>query len=435
MQLNEYRVLLGVSAGIAGYKAAELVRLLQTSGCDVQVIMTKRATHFIGAETFRGLTQHPVGIDEFHDEVLEPISHIHYARDNELFVIAPATADIIAKLACGIADDLLSTTALVYDPERIVVAPAMNTHMYENPAVQANLKLLAERGVKIIEPEFGRLACGTSGKGKLAEPSQIARSCLSILTKKTQISVSSQLESKRVLITLGPTHEPLDAVRYIGNKSSGKMGLSLSRRALEYGAELHVIHGPLAPGLLESYLGNPRDKLQCYPLVTAQEMYDQTMELLNTYSFDFIICTAAVADFRPEVCCKGKIKKGDLDIFELKLVRNPDILAELSRKKQEGRLNSYLVGFAAETSHIETYSEEKIRKKPVDALVVNDVSCDTVGFGSNDNAAFVLSIRKGSEGFELCRLGKFGLMSKDDLAEKLWELFIAEECAAQKSRA
>lgn len=433
MHDTQTKILLGVSAGIAAYKAPELVRLLQRENCKLQTIMTKRATHFIGAETFRALTGLPVGMDEFTDVDNEAIAHIRYADEYDLLLIAPASADIIAKLACGIADDLLTTTALAFHPSQLVLAPAMNTKMYEHPATQKNIKTLMSRGVHIVEPACGLLACGVSGQGKLADLQDIVEACLLRVDELKHSELEKDLVAQRVLITLGPTHEPFDPVRYIGNHSSGKMGLALVSDALKRGAQVHAVCGPLAPGTFEKYLPREHQNLQIHSVTTAQEMHGCVQQLLEEYSFDFIICSAAVADFRPVRFHEDKIKKGAQEKLSLDLVKNPDILAELSALKQKGELASYLVGFAAETSDIETYAYQKISNKPVDALVVNDVSAQDRGFCSDNNAAFVLAAELVADELHIRRLRDFCLMSKQELAHALWNLFVTERLGLYKN--
>ena len=364
-------VLLGVTGCIAVYKSCEILRGLQKAGVRVTVVMTKNACEFVGPTTFRALTHEPVAIDTFGDGPGDPIHHVSLAEECDLFLIAPCTANVLAKMAAGIADDLLSTTALACTAP-IAVAPAMNVHMYEAVATQHNMQVLASRGVHFIEPGEGYLACGDVGRGRLADPADIVASVLGMLGRE------KDLEGKHVVVTAGPTVEPIDAVRFISNPSTGKMGFAIAEAALERGAVVTLVTGPV------SLVDVPGAKM--VRVGTACEMKAAVDEAFP--SADIAIFSAAVSDFRPRTVSDRKLKKGadDETLAHIELVENPDILASCGAAKREGQV---VVGFAAETNDVIGNARSKLCRKKADFIVANDVSRGQ-GFGADsDEVAFV----------------------------------------------
>ena len=364
-------VLLGVTGCIAAYKSCEILRGLQKAGVRVKVVMTKNACEFVGPTTFRALTHEPVAIDTFGDGPGDPIHHVSLAEECDLFLIAPCTANVLAKMAAGIADDLLSTTALACTAP-IAVAPAMNVHMYEAVATQHNMQVLASRGVRFIEPGEGYLACGDVGRGRLADPADIVVSVLHMLERE------KDLEGKRVVVTAGPTVEPIDAVRFISNPSTGKMGFAIAEAAVERGAEVTLVTGPVSltdvPGAKMLRVG------------TACEMKTAVDEAFS--SADIAVFSAAVSDFRSRTVSDRKLKKGadDEALAHIELVENPDILASCGAAKREGQV---VVGFAAETNDVIGNARSKLSRKKADFIVANDVSRGR-GFGTDsDEVTFV----------------------------------------------
>ena len=364
-------VLLGVTGCIAAYKSCEVLRGLQKAGVRVKVVMTKNACEFVGPTTFRALTHEPVAIDTFGDGPGDPIHHVSLAEECDLFLIAPCTANVLAKMAAGIADDLLSTTALACTAP-IAVAPAMNVHMYEAVATQHNIQVLASRGVRFIEPGEGYLACGDVGRGRLADPADIVASVLHMLERE------KDLEGRHVVVTAGPTIEPIDAVRFISNPSTGKMGFAIAEAALERGAVVTLVTGPV------SLVDVPGAKM--VRVGTACEMKAAVDEAFP--SADIAIFSAAVSDFRPRTVSDRKLKKGADDdaLVHIELVENPDILASCGAAKREGQV---VVGFAAETNDVVGNARSKLSRKKADFIVANDVSSGR-GFGADsDEVAFV----------------------------------------------
>lgn len=364
-------VLLGVTGCIAAYKSCEILRGLQKAGVRVKVVMTKNACEFVGPTTFRALTHEPVAIDTFGDGPGDPIHHVSLAEECDLFLIAPCTANVLAKMAAGIADDLLSTTALACTAP-IAVAPAMNVHMYEAVATQHNMQVLASRGVRFIEPGEGYLACGDVGRGRLADPADIVANVLGMLGRE------KDLEGKHVVVTAGPTVEPIDAVRFISNPSTGKMGFAIVEAALERGAVVTLVTGPV------SLVDVPGAKM--VRVGTACEMKAAIDEAFP--SSDIAIFSAAVSDFRPRAACDRKLKKGadDEALAHIDLVENPDILASCGASKRTGQV---VVGFAAETNDVIGNARSKLARKGADFIVANDVSRGQ-GFGADsDEVAFV----------------------------------------------
>lgn len=381
------RVLLGVTGGIAAYKAPLLVRLLVRRDLEVHVVMTRAASHFVTPLSLATVSGNPVWDDMWHDPHRPSMEHIALADSASLAVIAPATANIIGKIANGIADDLLSTVVLALRGP-LLVCPAMNVNMYRNPAVQENLKRLADRGHHLMDPEAGFLACGWTGDGRMPEPEAIADRIESLLSAR-------DLEGKTVLVTAGPTEEPIDPARILTNRSSGKMGVAVARRALHRGASVILVAGPLRVA--------PPPGVCHVPVKTAREMYDQVLEVFPRV--DVVIKAAAVADFRPAEEEKHKVKKEQM-AQSLELVRNPDILAELGTRKLPGQI---LVGFAAETDDVLEKGRAKLSKKNLDMLVLNDVSVAGAGFDHDTNIVRLLH-RSGQE-------EQFDIMSKDRVAD------------------
>lgn len=365
-------VLIGVTGCVAIYKTCEVIRGLQKAGVRAKVVMTESATHFINPTLFRSLTREPVAVGLFDDAPGDPIHHISLAKEADLFLIAPCTANVIAKMAHGIADDLLTTTALATTAP-IVVAPAMNVNMYENAATQLNMETLRTRGIAFIDAESGYLACGDEGKGRLADPSAIVDAVLERLDAKRDLG------GKRVLVTAGPTVEPIDAVRYISNPSSGKMGFAIAAAAHERGADVTLVTGPVA---LEDLPG-----VETVHVRTACEMLEAVDAAFD--KADIAIFTAAVSDYRPANPSGCKLKKGrdDAALSTLQLVENPDILATMASRKRDGQV---VVGFAAETDDLEVNAREKLAKKNADFIVANLVSHGN-GFAADENEATIVS--------------------------------------------
>jgi phosphopantothenoylcysteine decarboxylase/phosphopantothenate--cysteine ligase len=364
-RLAHKNIVLGICGGIAAYKGAELLRLFIKKNAKVRVMMTKSALNFVGEATFAALSGTGVCSDLFDAETAvdgAAIRHIEWAEDADAVVIAPATANMIGKLANGIADDALSTFMLAVTAPRFI-CPSMNTHMYENRAVQRNLDQPEQDGFEIVEPGSGALACGTVGPGRLPEPQEILEAVTAGLTPK-------DLASRNVLVTAGPTHEPLDPVRYIGNPSSGKMGYAIARAAAARGAAVTLISGP-------TVLEDP-PAVEVIRVKTALEMSAAVMERFNTS--DILIKSAAVSDFRPETCCDQKVKKEAAE-GTICLARNPDILKEAGRLKQD----QVLIGFAAETEQLEAYATGKLKEKNLDLIVGNLVTGPDAGFATDTN--------------------------------------------------
>ena len=365
------RVLLGVTGCIAAYKSCEILRGLQKAGVRVKVVMTKNACEFVGPATFRALSHEPVAIDTFGDGPGDPIHHVSLAEECDLFLIAPCTANVMAKMAAGIADDLLTTTALACTAP-ILVAPAMNVHMYEAEATRQNMRTLASRGVRFIEAEEGYLACGDVGRGRLADPDAVVACVLHALGRV------HDLAGKRVLVTAGPTVEPIDAVRYISNPSTGKMGFALAEAAASRGASVTLVTGPVA---LEDVSGVATVRVK-----TALEM-----KVAVDAAFpdaDIAVFSAAVSDFRPSEVSGRKLKKGadDAALAHIDLIENPDILASCGARK---RPDQVVVGFAAETDDVIDNARAKLARKGADFIVANDVSRGRAFGSATDTAAFV----------------------------------------------
>jgi phosphopantothenoylcysteine decarboxylase/phosphopantothenate--cysteine ligase len=361
------RVLLCVTGGIAAYKAAYLLRLLTSAGATVQVVMTRGATHFVGEATFAALSGRPVRTDVFEDP--SRVVHVRMAHQADIAVVAPATANVIAKLAFGIADDMLTSTLLEARCP-FVLAPAMHTGMYENEATQTNIRELERRGATFVGPVSGSLAAGDEGPGRMAEPEEILAAMEAVLSE------GRDLAGRRILVTAGPTHEPIDPVRFIGNRSSGKMGYAIAEEARARGADVVLVRGPVS-------LPEP-DGMRVVRVETAQEMRDAVMA--EAGEVDAVIKAAAVADFRPSEQADHKLKK-ESGIPEIRLERTPDVLRELGDLPER----PVLVGFAAETNDLEEAGRRKLTEKRLDLIVVNEVGREGTGFGSDTNDAMILS--------------------------------------------
>lgn len=391
------RVVLGVSSSIAIYKACEVIRQLQTRKHVVQVMMTQKASHFISPHLFQALTGNPVLINLFEGKETERIEHIELARQTDLLLVAPATANIIAKMASGIADDFLSTFYLAVSCP-VIVAPAMNEAMYLHPRTQANLEELRRQGIIICEPERGPLACGEEGWGRLAEAEKIVALVEKVLTSR------ASWRNRKILITAGPTREPMDPVRFISNRSSGKMGYELAREASRRGAAVILISGPVN---LPYPYGAKVIKVE-----TAAEMKKEVEKYFE--EAEVIIMAAAVADFRPAEMITSKWKKNQ-GVPEIKLVATDDILDSLATHPL--RKNKILVGFAAETQELEDAAKKKIEKKGLDLIVANDVSTPGIGFEADLNDVLILD-RCG-------QIIRSGIKSKREISQLIFDVLEA----------
>lgn len=388
-------VVLGVTGGIAAYKMANVASALRKTGADVNVIMTKNATQFITPLTFETLTGNKCVVDTFDRDFKFEVTHISLAKKADLMLIAPATANVIAKLAHGIADDMLTTVALAARCKKLV-APAMNTAMLENPITQDNLKTLEHYGFGIIQPASGMLACRDVGSGKLPEPEQLAEYVYQ------ELAHIKDLAGLRVTVTAGPTQEPLDPVRYLTNHSTGKMGYAIARAAARRGAEVTLIHGPTALA--------PVPFVRDVPVVTAHEMFGAVCGAFD--GTDVLVMAAAVADYRPAAVAENKIKKTDGDM-SIPLARTDDILGTLGPRKT----HQFVCGFSMETEHLLENSQAKLEKKRLDMIAANNLKVAGAGFGVDTN---VLTLIDAGGAREL------PLMSKDDAADALLDA-IAEK--------
>lgn len=400
--LRGKRVALGVTGGIAAYKAAEILRGLQRAGCIVRVAMTERACEFITPLTFRALSGAHVIVDDYAPDNPDPIAHITFSQTVDLLLIAPATANIIAKFANGIADDFLTSTYLAANAP-VLIAPAMNTTMWNHPATQRNLERLRADGVRVVEPDAGEMACGTFGPGRLSEPEIIVSAALKILTEvenksAQELTNSLDMSGERLLITAGATREAIDPVRFLSNRSSGKMGFALAEAARARGAEVTVIAGATTAPL-------PAD-VRLIRALSAEEM--RAAVLGEIASATVFIASAAVSDYRPASRAEVKIKKSDAPLT-LTLEPTPDILAEVATTKRNGLL---VVGFAAETNDIVAYARSKLERKQLDAIVANDITRDGAGFDTETNIVTILT-RDSDAPVEL------PLLSKRDVAERI----------------
>jgi phosphopantothenoylcysteine decarboxylase/phosphopantothenate--cysteine ligase len=385
-------VVVGVTGGIAAYKAVEVARRFSQLGFTVKTAMTEHATYLVGPATFRAVTGNPVALRLF-QEGDASMQHVSLAREAELLIVAPATANFIAKMAHGLADDLLSATVLATRAP-LLVAPAMNSNMYDHPATQANIAMLRERGAHVLDPEVGSLACGQEGPGRMVEPEKIVQAGLEIL------GYGARLSGLKVLVTAGGTREPIDPVRYISNRSSGRMGYALAESAARMGAEVTLVSGP-------TQLQEPTG-VETVRVVTAEEMRREVMARASDSSV--IVMAAAVADFTPREVAESKIKKEGKEGLTLHLAPTADILKELGGMKRPGQI---IVGFAAETESLLERARAKMAEKDVDIMVANEVSGQGTGFESDYNRAAIV-FRDGT-------IKELELMPKADLAVRIWE--------------
>ena len=389
-------VVIGVTGGIAVYKALDVISALRKKDIEVHVIMTESATKFVNPLTFQSISQNMVVTDMFAEPKAWEIQHISLAQKADLMLIAPATANIIGKVANGISDDMLSTTIMAASKAKVIFAPAMNTNMYQNKIVQNNIEKLKSFGYDFIEPASGRLACGDVGIGKLADVNTIVERVLAELEDKEQ-----DLKGKKVLISAGPTIAPIDPVRYITNRSTGKMGYAIAEEARDRGAEVILVSGP-------TNLNPPRN-VKIINIKTNEEMKN---EIFNNFEWaDIVIKSAAVADYKPKEYSKEKIKKGEGDL-NLCLIRDNDILKSLGEMKT----HQVLVGFAAESNDVLKNADRKLRNKNLDFIVANDITASDTGFGSEDNKVVILS--KNNEKLELEK------MSKKEVASNIFDMIL-----------
>jgi len=410
-ETKKYRVGLGVSGGIAAYKAIEVLRLLQKNDCEVRVAMTSHATEFVQPLTFRALTESYVFVDDYAPENPDPIAHINFSQTIDLLLIVPATANIIAKFANGIADDFLSSTYLASHAP-VLLAPAMNTTMWEHSATRRNIEKLKSDGVFFVAPVAGELACKTVGTGKLEDVENIVAQALELLVQSSKFKVQSQsdltqdsrlktqdLEGEKFLITVGGTREAIDPIRFISNHSSGKMGFAIADAAKRRGADVTVVCGTTSV--------EPPNSVKVVRAISAEEMFQAVMkELPNATVF---VGAAAVADYRPKNVSDTKIKKTNQDFLTLELEKTSDILATVSQNRHNGLL---VVGFAAETNDVIGYAKSKLEKKNLDLVVANDITLNGAGFDTDTNIATVLK-RQSDAQIEI------PLMSKQAMADKI----------------
>lgn len=384
-------IALGVTGGIAVYKAADLVSKLKKMNANVEVIMTQGAAEFVQPLTFQTMSGNPVHREMFSEITNYDVEHISLAQKSDIILIAPATANTIGKIANGIADNLL-TTIVMASTAKIIFAPAMNTMMYRNPMVQENMEKLKRLGHEFIEPGVGLLACGDYGEGKMAEPSDIVEYVLSSLVEK-------DLLGKKIIITAGPTREPLDPVRYMTNHSSGKMGYSIAKEAKDRGAEVILITGPTS-------LIPPKD-INVIKVNTTEEMLNAVDKYFDVS--DVLIKSAAPVDYKPETVSPIKIKKKENEVDELnvKYIKNPDIAAYFGQKKK----NQIMVGFAAETNNMHEYALEKLKKKNLDFIVANDITEEGAGFNIDTNIVTIIDKDGSSK--------EYPLMEKKEVARTI----------------
>ncbi len=381
MSLAQRRILLGVSGGIAAYKACELVRRLREAGAEVRVVLTAGAEHFVTATTFQALSGQPVRTSLWDQQAEAAMGHIELARWAEAILVAPASADLLARLAHGMANDLLTTLCLA-SAAPLHVAPAMNQQMWNHPAVQANMQVLRDRGVQVHGPDSGDQACGETGAGRMSEPGALRDALAAGLA-------TGELAGVSVLVSAGPTYEDIDPVRFLGNRSSGRMGFAVAEQAAAAGARVCLVAGPVS-------LATPPGIERRIDVRNARQMHDAVLE--QAAHSDIYIGVAAVGDYRPADVARGKIKKAEGRPLTLELVENPDILAALAGLDPR----PFLVGFAAETDDVETYAQGKLERKGLDMIAANRVG-DGLGFESEDNALTLLW-KGGSEA--LARRGK-----------------------------
>ena len=388
MLLKEKHIVLGVTGSIAAYKIASLASMLVKKQADVTVIMTKNATNFINPITFESLTGNRCLVDTFDRNFEFQVEHVSLAKQTDVFLVAPASANVIAKAAHGIADDMLTTTLLACRCPKIF-APAMNTRMYENPIVQDNISTLKDYGMEVVTPASGYLACGDTGEGKMPEPEVLYEAVLRALTPK-------DLAGRKVLVTAGPTQEKLDPVRYISNHSTGKMGYAVAAAAVRRGADVTLVSGKVEL--------TPPMGIQVVPVVSAADMAQAVKDAASEQ--DIIIKAAAVADYRPRVTADEKLKKKDEEL-SVELERTEDILAWLGAHRRAGQI---LCGFSMETEHLLENSRAKLEKKKIDMIVANNLKQEGAGFGTDTNVVTLITKEKTEE---------FPMLSKEEVADRL----------------
>ena len=388
MLLKNKTIVLGVTGGIAAYKALELTSKLVKSGAEVKVIMTKSSTEFVTPLSFRSLSKNPVAVDMFDEPKTWEIQHISLAKSADVFVVVPCTANVIGKIACGIADDMLTTTVMAAKAP-VLIAPAMNTNMFENPIVQDNIKKLKEYGYNFVMPDTGRLACGDTGQGKLSRVDNIFDEIV-----RLALSDNLDLKGKKIVISAGATAESIDPVRYITNHSTGKMGFAAAKAAYLRGADVTLIAGL---NQCENIRG-----VNTVNVTSAEEM--AAAVLTAAEKSDIIIMSAAVADFRPSKISEEKIKKSGCDTMSIELVRNPDILKELGQKYKDKKI---IIGFAMETQNLLENAQKKCLEKNTDFIVANSLRTKGAGFGTDTNIATIID--KNGEKTELKKMSKFEL--------------------------
>ena len=386
--LKDKTVVIGVSGGIAAYKACDVVSRLKKLNANVHVIMTKGATEFVTPLTFQSLSQNYVVSDMFEEPKTWDVEHISLAKKADVFLIAPATANVIGKIANGICDDMLTTTVMA-TTGKVLIAPAMNTNMYKNPILQRNISILKELGYNFVNPESGRLACGDVGEGKLASPETIVEAVVDLFSNQKK-----DLEGKKILITAGPTVESIDPVRYLTNRSTGKMGYAIAKIAASRGADVTLVSGP-------TNIEPPSNIKKLVKVQSAKDMYNAIID--NFDENQVIIKSAAVADYKPKNYCNKKIKKSNDDLV-IELDRNKDIAYEIGKIKKD----KILVGFAAETNDLIENAKRKVEKKNLDFIVANDLTEEGAGFGTDTNIVKIID-REGN-------ISKYPQMKKDEVA-------------------
>ena len=398
MRLKNKNVLIGICGGIAAYKVCELIRLLKKNEANVKVIMTKNAQKFITPLTLQTLSQNKVYTDTFESEYSYDIEHISLTTWADILVVAPATANIIGKFANGIADDLLSTTFLAFD-KPVLIVPAMNSNMFENAIVKQNIHKLKSVGINFVEPESGFLACGVYGKGRYPENQKI-------LIEIEKLLCNQDLAGKKVLITAGPTREYLDPIRFISNRSSGKMGYAIAEEAYKRGAQVTVVSGPVS---INTYAD-----IEIIHVQTASQMYQKVKDIYAQY--DILIFSAAVADYRPKTTNKNKIKKENKDELVIELVKNPDILKFVGENKKPGQI---IVGFSAETENVLENSQKKLEAKNADLIVANNVLEEGAGFDVDTNIVTLISKEK---------IENLPKMNKSEVAKRIFDHVLTYLC-------
>ncbi|ADQ46509.1 phosphopantothenoylcysteine decarboxylase/phosphopantothenate/cysteine ligase [Caldicellulosiruptor kronotskyensis 2002] len=398
MRLKNKNVLIGICGGIAAYKVCELIRLLKKSEANVKVIMTKNAQKFITPLTLQTLSQNRVYTDTFESEYFYDIEHVSLTTWADILVVAPATANIIGKFASGIADDLLTTTFLAFD-KPVLIVPAMNSNMLENAIVKQNIHKLKSIGINFVEPESGFLACGVYGKGRYPENQKI-------LIEIEKLLCSQDLAGKKVLITAGPTREYLDPIRFISNRSSGKMGYALAEEAYKRGSQVTVVSGPVS---INTYAD-----IEIIHVQTASQMYHKVKEIYDQY--DILIFSAAVADYRPKTTNQNKIKKENKNELTIELIKNPDILKFVGENKKPSQV---IVGFSAETENVLVNSQKKLEEKNADLIVANNVLEEGAGFDVDTNIVTLISKEK---------IENLPKMSKSEVAKRIFDHVVTYLC-------